>query len=132
MAQGTQTPSVTVVTSQPRPDVVVINGEQYYLGCPLAWPRRKYAPEDANRLDNCMVEFVALDGEIPSALLRSMVNGQTARVVGYAGGSVIFYSPVPVAKIVKDANGNDIEEYPLPENCIRQEGSIVHKKFAKK
>jgi hypothetical protein len=132
MAQGT--PNTAIANDVPKPtqpDMVVIEGVAYYPGGTRAWPRREHLPADADRLENTMVEAVWLDGNTPMALLRSMVNGQTARIVGYPGGSVVYYSPLPTAAKRKTDDGVEYEEYPLPPECFRENNDIKHNKFKK-
>jgi hypothetical protein len=125
--------AVAVVANAPtQPDVVVIGEEQFYVGCPMSWPRRSYDPADADRMDQTLVETVELADGVPVVTLRSLVNGQTARIVGLACGQAIYYSPAPKAEKGKNAAGADIEVFPVPAGCVREGNDIKHAKFAKK
>lgn len=131
MAQGAQNPPAVAVVATQQPDVVVIEGVMYYVGGTKSWPRREHLPADADRLENTLVEDVRLEGETPVAFLRSMGNGQTAKVVGYPGGSVVYYGPLAVAAKFKTSDGVEYEEYPLPKDCFRENNDIKHNKFKK-
>lgn len=119
-------------------DVVVMDAsdgkhrQQYSVGAAVIWPRRAWLEVDANRFDNTLVEDIGVEGGAPFALLRSLLNGQTAKLVGYPGGTVIFYGPEPAAKKLTNEDGEVIgEEYPVPPDCVRVGNDIKHKKFAK-
>lgn len=134
MAQQTQNQSSAEVArpAAASPDIVEIGGQQYFVGGNISWPSRRGLPEDADRLDQTKVEMIGVDGQVPWALLRSMNNGQTAKIVGLAGGVSIAYSKLPVAKVVPGKDGEaDRQVFPLPEGCVRRGEDILHRKFIK-
>ena len=126
---------------EPQPDMVVMRSTesaqtvQFFPGQAVNWPKRNGAGIDGDRLENSMVETIGVEDGNPVAVIRSLTNGQTAKLVGLAGGVVVFYGPMPkqVLTKVKDAGGNDVEVemYPVPEGCVRKGSDIISKQLVK-